>query len=156
MDLPDDEPQTVDAMLSYLYKRNYNDQCAAIDGVAVAPMAVYVRVFTIADKNFIPELKERAASNFVSRVQDEWSDPAFAESISEIYLNGPAEDRTLRDIALYIVKGHAQELYENEQTYKPFHAVLGDISEFAADVSKVLAFGFTNKKVKEKELTTYD
>lgn len=152
IELADDEPQTVDAMISYLYTREYFHGSFK-DGVT--PIVLDARVFTIADKYFIPKLKDLAATKFKKRAIAEWDSADFANAVEEIYLAGPAEDRRLHGIVLDVIQGHAKELSKVPETYQRFHGVLVSVGEFSADAFKALALGHTCKEKAAKKVNTY-
>ena len=138
-------------MLTFLYTRDYDDSAASHD--AAEPMLLHVRVFTLADRNFIEPLSKTAAAKFKKRARRGWDTPSFAEAISELYACGPGNDRALHDIVLQVVQENADQLFGNAAEYKAFHTVIDSVGDFAADVARSLA---GRSKVKqEKKGQTY-
>ncbi|KAH9825474.1 BTB/POZ domain-containing protein [Teratosphaeria destructans] len=144
--LPDDDPQIVDAILAFLYKGSYGD-----DGNSQSdcePIILDARVFIIADKNLIESLKAAAATQFAVRAHKEWNTAGFADAIFEVYENGPAHDRALRDTIMEVVRQHVRELYGDAERYPDFHRVVDEVGDFAADVTRALANGLQLAKNK--------
>ncbi|KAK4544759.1 hypothetical protein LTR36_004008 [Oleoguttula mirabilis] len=155
IELPDDEPRTVEAMLSYLYKRDYDAQSGGSGEEDIASIVLDARVFIIADKYFILKLKDLAAIKLQERAKAEWKSPAFANAISEVYTASPAEDRTLHDIVIETVKEHAVELFQDEEAHASFHAVVDNVGDFAADLLKALGREHSKTAKEKKKATTY-
>ncbi|KAF2764023.1 hypothetical protein EJ03DRAFT_282895, partial [Teratosphaeria nubilosa] len=152
----DGQWKTVDAMLAFLYKGRYGD-----DGNSQTdcePMTLDARVFIIAEKNLIEPLKAEAAKQFTERAHYEWNTAGFADAIIEVYENGLAHDRTLRDTIMDVVRENVKELYGGTEQHPDFHRVIDEVGDFAADVARVLATDLKrakNKKQKVEDEKTY-
>ena len=100
-----------------------------------------MRMYAIADKYFIAPLKKLAAKKFEDRMQDDWTEDKFANAIAEIYDTAPANDQTLKNIAIKIVNDNANTLADPEEygRYEHFREVLRTYPAFAADAWRALA-----------------
>ena len=137
IDLSDDDPQAVDAMLYYLYNWDYHDQ--GNDQQQVSPIVLDVRVFAIADKFFVEPLKQLSADKFAKRAEAEWTMPNFAMAIAEVYDIIPEHEDTLEQMVVRVVKDHAGDLFDETKRYGHFTKVIRERAELAADVSEALA-----------------
>ena len=108
IELTDDEPWVVEAMLFYLYHFEYSDE---VGGVAGSQIVFHVRVHTIADKYDIPLLVQLAASKFSIAAKDQWSKSEFADAIREVYSEAADPNRELRQIILDTSLEHAKHLF---------------------------------------------
>jgi hypothetical protein len=145
IDLPDDDPQAVDAMIAFFYTHAYGDHGNPQSDAE--PMALDACVFTLADKYFVKPLKDTAAKQFTDRAKKEWSSPAFANAITEVYTSCPANNngRALRDAILNVVNKNYHVLYGDVEKYPDFHQAVDEVDGFAADITHTLA---TKKLVK--------
>ena len=82
IDLNDDGPDVVDAMLKHFYTGGYTDVLHGDD--AACPAAVFnVRVFAIAEKYCLEPLLKSSAGKFSTAIQQDWNTDGFAEAIHE-------------------------------------------------------------------------
>jgi len=123
-------------MLSYFYTHDYRgpnlEKC---DG----GMLLDARVYAIADKYLIPDLRALAATRFEEGAQSQWSTPNFADAIDELYTERFVDNRKLREVVVEAVRNHATELFGGNQAYEKFVEVHDRTGEFSAACSKALA-----------------
>lgn len=111
----------------------------------VEPIIYDVRVYAVADKYLVGDLREIVADHFTRRAEQVWSTKAFADAIHEIYTKGP-QVSLLRDIVVTTVHEHP-ELLETESVYTRFREVLGEVAEFGRDLALT---GYKAMKVTQK------
>ncbi|KAK4544761.1 hypothetical protein LTR36_004010 [Oleoguttula mirabilis] len=129
LNLVNDDPEAVDAMINYLYHFDY--ACSI-----TTPLVLHVRVLAIADKYFIERLKKLAADRFTECCKSEWSTAAFAEAVSEIYSTGLVHDLTLRCTVVNTIKENAAEL----RLANPEHSALKDVLLTTSELGAELFF----------------
>jgi len=128
-------------MLEYVYQLDYDDDIAEryLDTIGpVDPIVLNVRVYNIAEKYFIPGLKECAESKFRQRVKQQWDTPAFADSVRDVYQSCPRNDNSLRHTIRAVIKAHGATLGKNPFTYESLHATIHDVGDFAVDIFRAL------------------
>ncbi|TID27488.1 hypothetical protein E2P81_ATG00245 [Venturia nashicola] len=133
VDLQEDKSYIVDAMMEALYDGDYtyeND-----DDLAESEDMFHAKVYAIADKYDIPNLKTIAYEHFVRTFAiKESTVREIAETIEYIYDSTPESDRRLRDIVVHIAADRALEFYRCPE----FEAMAGNVSEFCNDLAKRL------------------
>ena len=102
--LSDDDPDTVERMLSYLYCSDYESGEDSSSGFNNA------RVYAIAEKYDIPLLKELAKERFVKWAEDNWSHRDFPAVAREVYESTLSSDRGLRDVVSRLYVEHGKDL----------------------------------------------
>jgi len=149
VDLPHDDPQAVEAMLQYLYKREY------ISVVKDNPNAllIHVRVYCLADKYEINALKGVAASLYEFASETDWQSPVFPIAIKEIYDNTESGDRALRDIAVNEAVLNIDSLLEDDNGN--FAAMMIGLGEFGKDLVRALRSSNDTRPLGQKRMTTY-
>ncbi|KAK4550170.1 hypothetical protein LTR36_003137 [Oleoguttula mirabilis] len=110
IDLGDDNPDAVPAMLQYLYKREYSNDDAVAAGTPVA--LLHVRVYNLADKYDIASLKDHTLARFKLIADKHWKEQAFAKMLPEIVNDGP-ESSLLRQCVINIFKNNASQLCQS-------------------------------------------
>ncbi|KAK5113000.1 hypothetical protein LTR85_011022 [Meristemomyces frigidus] len=128
INLDDDNPDAVDALLKYLYHFDYNTDSGT------APLVLEIRIFAIADKYFIEPLKKLAAERFTERCKSEWNTAVFAEAVSELYTTAPAPYHTLKRTVVDTVKRHDAQLRSDEVEYSAFKDIVLATAALGADL----------------------
>jgi hypothetical protein len=136
INLDNDEPEAVEAMLHYMYHGSYVDPGNAPQDIA--PILLDVRMFIIADKYFIKPLKSVTRAKFAQHCADEWKSADFALAIREIYAT-ELSDTSVKDIAIKTIREHTGEFFTDRDTYEGIHKAMRDIPAFGADVLGELA-----------------
>ncbi|KAI9778218.1 MAG: hypothetical protein M1839_008335, partial [Geoglossum umbratile] len=170
----DDDLATVWRMISFLYTSGYldtahevyvDDEIAcgntnsphAIDGEIapttstnsqpreqVAPFS-NVRVYAIAEKYNIPDLKSHSMEKFRNWVKNGWPHEDFHAIIKEVFRSTPDSDRGLRDVVSRESKNHCLELLEKGDG---FIDEIKGLSEFWLSVLKLGVHDLT-ERIKE-------
>lgn len=75
-----------------------------------------VRVYAIADKYGIPQLKELARQRFSNWAENNWACDDFSAIAREVFETTPAKDRGLRDVVIRLVAMHAADFIQQEHS----------------------------------------
>lgn len=100
-----------------------------------SPMLFNVKVYQIADKYVVPQLKQKAKEKFETIVQTCWKMDDFPVAIAEAYTCTPKTDRGLREPLVKISMDHMDELLKKDA----FVDVLENTIGFSSDLATVLA-----------------
>ncbi|EZG02978.1 hypothetical protein H106_06508 [Trichophyton rubrum CBS 735.88] len=126
VELPDDDSETIERVLSFLYLQEYDEKghLMALDSqITVAPSSTdgssarndeeqskttdaglnNAQVYVAADKFGIPLLQALAAEKFTRWAHSNWNSKEFLQDIEEIMIISPPHDRTLRNILADII-----------------------------------------------------
>ncbi|KAF4627649.1 hypothetical protein G7Y89_g10503 [Cudoniella acicularis] len=142
LELHDDDPIIVNAMLRHLYGFEY------ADGVHLPEMIFNARIYGLADKYQIPNLKGLAKTKFESVARAGWNTIEFPLSIEIIYESTPSSDRSLRDIATKLAVEHLTALFENNDA---FLNTAGKVAEFRRDIAERSVYAQGTKQAAEVE-----
>ncbi|KAI9772591.1 MAG: hypothetical protein M1839_002443 [Geoglossum umbratile] len=184
--LKGDDPETVKRMISYFYTLDYDDDVntgdemvytdnpyaldedmlstASSDALPDSQPALFstVRVYAIAEKYNIPELKVLSKDRFRSWAKDNWSHKDFPAIVWEVFKSTPASDQGLRDIVSWIFAKHVSELLEKNDR---FFEGIQDIGTFWFSVLRLVSRdldqtgrelnSITDDLAEEKEVVMY-
>ncbi|KAF5876306.1 putative btb poz domain protein [Botrytis fragariae] len=95
-------------------------------------LTICTRVFTMAEKYDIPELKVLAKTKFEEAVSTEWNTASLSASLWLMYDELPESDRLLKDIAIQAAASHVNELVDRGE----FAALCKENGDIAFDVLK--------------------
>ena len=109
IEMPDDDPDAVHAMLSFLYTGNYDDEVPRLGGMP--SLKLHVLVFIMADKYNLPLLERKATNNFTARAANEWKSSAFADAVEEIYNQESGTKQLLRHQVIRICAANASAIF---------------------------------------------
>ncbi|KAI9772811.1 MAG: hypothetical protein M1839_002284 [Geoglossum umbratile] len=125
--LAEDDHDTVKRMITYFYIHDYDDEVhstafsqpneSCFQGRHM-PMreqpALFssIRVYALADKYDIQELKSLAESRFRIWATTYWIHPDFPDMVRDVYNSTPSTDRGLRNIVEKVLVDHALEVTE--------------------------------------------
>ena len=127
-------------MLLYLYTLDYDKDITSFDDQDIndafdnitpaeplnyAQILDHVRVYTLADKLDIGDLKILAKAKFKAAVSGRWPLPQFPAIVHEIFTNTPSTDKGMRNIAIETCAEHIEELLDEE--------FLGDTNESGSE-----------------------
>lgn len=128
--LQDTDPDTVAAMLRFLYTGNY--------GTDANTMQFHLEVYTLADQLDITKLKTLSENKFKIVAESSWNDATFPAYVKIVYDNSPPGSRGehLRSIVVKIAAEHAKELFKLDTG---FRQMMEEVAEFGADLSEVLS-----------------
>ncbi|KAF7189526.1 hypothetical protein HII31_09166 [Pseudocercospora fuligena] len=141
--LPDDNKHAVDALITYLYKADYDDELAVED---FSPTVFSVHVNTIADKYNIQGLATLAAAKVARRATTEWNTSAFADAIEEMYKTSPESKKGMQKHIVDIAAKHIKELRS-----KVFGIRFREISDTIAPFSAALLERILDPSVKSND-----
>ncbi|KAJ5549655.1 BTB/POZ protein [Penicillium frequentans] len=127
--LKDDDPRAIEAMIHFMYGFDYDS--SGNDFSRVSPMLFNIKVYQVADKYFVPQLKQRAKDKFGQIARTCWQMDDFPVAIAEAYQCTQKNDRDLRELLVKISQDHIAELTENEK----FCSILQETIGFAADLT---------------------
>jgi hypothetical protein len=126
--LNDDDPRAIEAMIHFMYGIDYDSSGNELS--RVSPMIFNVRLYQVADKYFVPQLKKRAKEKFGQIARTCWQMDDFPVAITEAYQYTRKDDRDLRELLVQISQDHVVELMKSER----FCSVLEETVGFAADL----------------------
>ncbi|KAM5475685.1 hypothetical protein MauCBS54593_001377 [Microsporum audouinii] len=125
IELGDDDPRAIEAMISFMYKFDYHQT-----GGEASSMLFDAKVFGVAEKYGIAALKICAQNKFKVAIQIGWNTDEFLDVIAEVYNEISCADRTLRKLLATVCYDNIRELFKKDH----FKVLLEDIPGFAADV----------------------
>lgn len=130
-------------MIHHIYGFDYNS--SGNDSSRVSPMLFNVKVYHIADKYDIPELKKAAKEKVETAAKVCWQMDDFPVAIAEVYRGALQTDRGPRDPLVDISTEHIDQLRKDDG----FRSVLQSTAGFASDLALNLAQrGTTSKTTK--------
>ncbi|RDI83852.1 hypothetical protein Vi05172_g6278 [Venturia inaequalis] len=130
IDLSEQDPEAVEALLEYLYKCDYT----RLTKDNASALVLHVHVYQLADMYDIAELKEVAAGLFKETAEKDWELPAFPLAVQEIYDNPEDDARTLRKLVVNEAIDHLDTLLEDD--HGEFAQVMAAFGEFGKDICK--------------------
>ncbi|KAK5731187.1 hypothetical protein LTR15_001126 [Elasticomyces elasticus] len=145
--LHDDDPESIDKMIDFIYSNFYDDTIAG-----VSPVLFNVRMIAIAEKYGVDHLANLAISKVDYHSATAWATDGFADAIEEAYTTLMDIDRTLRDTLLDWVMVQGDYLFDvtrKEHTY--FQAMAAGTPMFTAEV----AARFAKTQGIRRRITTY-
>jgi hypothetical protein len=141
IDLPDDDPGAVGAMISYLYCPDYQngidsstvgeDPADFIQAPETCPeLVAHARVYILAEKYLIGGLKTLALRKFTTSVHDHFNVDSFLQAMEEVYSTTLESDKGLRDIII-------RTLYQQRHLLdrKEIQVILKDLGEATFDLA---------------------
>ncbi|TID23354.1 hypothetical protein E2P81_ATG02927 [Venturia nashicola] len=144
VNMNEDEPDAVAAMLEYLYKDDYTlsypfSMTKDSPEAKGHEMMFHLHVYALADKLRIPALKETSSNYFGLLVSSYWSDPAFPSVVQFTYsIAPPGQDGDgLRRIVVSTAGIHAKEFLVD--TNELFLSMMEGLADFGKDLSQWLA-----------------
>lgn len=141
IDLPDDEPEVVDAILYYCYHFDIKEKENGL-----APLLLLARVFALADKYLIEPLRDLVTEKFHVRADSEWNTDTFIAAMSEVYIPDFEANNAdlLRLNILEVVERHAKELFHGVE-HQNFRAAAAQTPEFFMAYSKDVTLALAPK-----------
>ncbi|KAJ5938796.1 BTB/POZ protein [Penicillium verhagenii] len=137
--LMDDDPRAIEAMIHFMYGFDYDSSGSELG--RVSPMIFNIKLYQMADKYFIPQLKKKAKYKFEQIAKTCWEMDDFPIAIAEAYQRTHKHDRDLRELLVKISQEHVVELAENEK----FCSALEETTGFAADLALSLSEAVNHK-----------
>ncbi|KAM5442950.1 hypothetical protein MferCBS31731_001823 [Microsporum ferrugineum] len=175
IDLPDDDLETIERVLSFIYLQDYeetghivqlestntpeppkaNTRAATnssytkkVEGTtANAAASNNVQVYIAADKFGITPLKSLAAEKFTRWVNTNWDSPAFLHIVEEVMTSVPSHDQVLRNILADAISKNLT-LFVNQKAILPLIESFGSLG--SAIISKLVETGRVGAREQEK------
>ncbi|CZR69761.1 uncharacterized protein PAC_19661 [Phialocephala subalpina] len=158
INLPGDHPQTLERLIKFLYTGNFDaipsaDEAANEISYATTEelssdlaeevsrkaaeghsgiLITCTRVFIMAEKYDIPDLKNLAKTKFEGAISTEWNTCALSVSLRLMYDELPESDRLIKDVAIEAAASHVKELTDRGE----FAALCRENGDIALDVLK--------------------
>ena len=147
--LDDDHPDAVERMITYLYRNDYDDggqdnvsqevhlnkpswcctYCWPVPRAdAGSRMMLNVRVYSLADKYDIAEMKILAKSKFEALLKEAWSHIDFASVVEEIFDTTPKDHNELRQLVSRAAATHMKDLLDHSSDWRNLIIANGEIS----------------------------
>ncbi|KAK5188259.1 hypothetical protein LTR47_011507 [Exophiala xenobiotica] len=133
IDLMEDDPGAVEAMIRFMYENEY-DSSGNSDG-QVSPMLFDVRVYQVADKYGVRALKKMSKEKFGHATNICWGMDDFPHVITHVYSSSGCEE--LRETVARVSHEHIEILTAKDR----FWRVLRETSGFAADIVHLMIKG---------------
>ncbi|KAE9963533.1 hypothetical protein BLS_009202 [Venturia inaequalis] len=150
----EDEPDSVAAMLEYLYKDDYtlvypSSMTKDSPEAKGHEMMFHLHVYVLADKLRIPALKKTASNYFRELVYSYWNDISFPSVVQFTYSIAPPgpDGDDLRMIVVGVAGLHAKELVADSNEL--FASMMEGLAEFGKDLSQWLAKNGTSDSSRE-------
>lgn len=102
---------------------------------SVSPMVFNVKVYSVADKYDVPELKRESEQKFAKAVETCWNMDDFPHAVAQVYSSTPPRDEGPRKIVVDVSCNHVNKLL----TKQGFQDVLDGTMGFASDMARHLA-----------------
>ncbi|KAK4543499.1 hypothetical protein LTR36_005393 [Oleoguttula mirabilis] len=128
IELMDDSPDVVEAMVRFFYTFDYQDFAPSPSGLS--PTVFHVKIFAAAEKYFVEQLQVLAAKKLADTAKRDWGTDGFADAIQGSYTSTSDSERRLRDPLIAVVKDHVTDLYATSGKYKKFLELSTKLPEF--------------------------
>ncbi|RDI83877.1 hypothetical protein Vi05172_g6279 [Venturia inaequalis] len=151
IDLSDDDPLAVEAVLRFVYQGSYSSLAKGNKDA----MILHARVYNLAEMYAIKSLKTMAATELEKLAETDFKLPALPLAIKEIYENCQVDDKTLRDIVVRVVLSNYDSLLKpsagNFESMK-----LTELGDFAADILHAKCTGSDiEESAKDKDMVDF-
>ncbi|EGE02089.1 hypothetical protein TEQG_01129 [Trichophyton equinum CBS 127.97] len=130
VELKDDDPQAIKAMLSFMYKFDYTNPA---DGCA-ASFIFDAQLFAVAEKYIMEGLKSCVEEKFHQSILSDWKSEDYPDVIRGVF-GIPTTDPSLRDTLVQVSCSNINELIEKDG----FKSALNDVPGFAVQLVTRLA-----------------
>ncbi|KAH0559307.1 hypothetical protein GP486_004180 [Trichoglossum hirsutum] len=125
----DDDPDSVRRMISFMYTFDYDDEVKINPKSAENPaLFSSIRVYAIAEKYGIEDLKELARSRFSTWASENWNHHSeFTAMVQEVYDSTPSSDRGLRDVVETILKKNFESVFYDDRLKELLISQMGEL-----------------------------
>jgi len=148
IDLPDEHPACLAALVYYLYTLVYDVSFNSVSDDLVA-LSFHVKMCILADKYDMSPLKAMAVRQFEAQAKLDWASEQFAQAAAEAY-DASGATRSIRDVVIKVAMDN-KALSLSYQAPSPLSKVMMACADFATDYARVLETGPTVSK-REGEL----
>ena len=111
-------------------------QAYSLGSKSKTPLLDHCKVYVLAEKYDVPELKNLAKSKYEKSISNDWDndwdDDDFIQSLRLMYDETPKSERDLKDVAITVACHQKERLL----CYKPFTTLMEDIGEIGVDMMK--------------------
>ncbi|KAI4644423.1 hypothetical protein J4E93_006325 [Alternaria ventricosa] len=142
IDLPDDEPKVIVALVHYLYLGTYDGEFSGTPPEPEQPLVInlgargsssqllnHSKMYAIADKYDVTGLRELASKNFTLACKIFWDDAAFATAVDHVFSSTLPTDTGLRSIIIETISNNMTLVHKEE-----IQAMVGKHSDLAVGV----------------------
>lgn len=133
IDLSDDDPNAVEALLRFFYLGHYTN-CTG-ENVVDQNLAYHLKVYIVADKYVVHELRQLAGCDFAHKAERNCYLPEFADVVELVYQFDAMH--WLKSVLVSTAARHAPRLF-NDWKLQRFQEVARSVPSFTADI--VMAF----------------
>ncbi|TLD36083.1 Siderophore iron transporter [Venturia nashicola] len=130
IDLPDDEPLAVEAMIDFLYTAKWQPEKPAY--------LLEAQTYVLAEKYGIFALKHAVFSNIHAQLLDRTDMKGFDKAVKWVYSNTTQED-PIRDIFILFVVNDTQNLFDEKNG--PISQLVLELPEFSLDILRAIRNG---------------
>ena len=147
IDLQNDDPAAVAAMVEFFYEFAYEDYKIAKE-YDISESSLHHRVCSIADKYFIQALFDYAKPKFVTSITARWHEASFAQVIAEVF-TGDGAHHEVRENVLRVVHQRRAQLYAGGSEMDHYRLVTDALLGFAP---QVIAHEYAPNKIEDAKL----
>lgn len=142
IDLCDDDPDAMKAVLQFCYTGDYTPGTAMhakVRTFSLQPTIIFwhLKVYALAEKYNMKELKDKALLKFEDAAELELKSQSafFPAIIGYVYDSTPPKDRGLRDLVINITKRNLNKFLEQPE----FESMMEENGDFGKDLVKAIA-----------------
>ncbi|KAG0646411.1 Kelch repeat and BTB domain-containing 5, partial [Hyphodiscus hymeniophilus] len=155
--LNDDDLDVFECLVSFFYKETYDDSHNVTTTLAVPSsmndsfvgtsqaLLLNAKVYVMAEKFDIPELKKLATVKYEAAVPIDWNSEAMAASINVVYEETPQSDRSLKEVMIKAAGEHARYLLERSE----FLSLCTQSNDVCLDLLKEVVASASKREVKD-------
>jgi hypothetical protein len=111
-------------------------QAYSLGSKSKTPLLDHCKVYVLAEKYDVPELKNLAKSKYEKSISNDWDndwdDDDFIQSLRLMYDETPKSDRQMKDVAIPVACRQKERLL----CYEPFTTLMEDFGEIGVDMMK--------------------
>ncbi|KAL8870252.1 MAG: hypothetical protein Q9174_003662 [Haloplaca sp. 1 TL-2023] len=133
IDLKEEDPDLIEALVDYLYSFDYEDRRQAqpsLQSSASKTLSINANMYIVGDRYNLRELKDLARQKFQTALSKSWDKENLPDVIRTIYDNTLSSDRGLRDCLIPILQSQKTVLRAREA----FMQLVSCHGEFAIDL----------------------
>ena len=138
MDLEDDDPIVVDALLWFLYTGDYGD--VTITQGTRSSTLFHVQVFALAEKFFVQPLMYTAARKFDDSLSKSWCEEDFADAVDEWSRTSIDVDKILGNRVVNILMIRRSDIFKPEQRSARVEELISQIPWLAGETVQMLSY----------------
>lgn len=136
VDLDDDDPLVVDALLMYLYTGDYSD--VVLESDLRSSTVFNVQVFALAEKFFVKPLQHAASYKF-NAIANSYDEEKFGDAIEEWARSTMDVDKILGNMILNIIIDNRTSIFKPGQAFARVKELIGQIPWLAAQTAQMFS-----------------